>query len=1148
MNNPAQVRRPGLWLGLVAVVAAGIAAGTFPRAMPILNLGPRMTRQVALQRADSFFTVHDLAPDGARTAVRFQADDSLQTYVDLAGGGRDSLNALAQGRDVAVWTWNVRAFAPRNPHEARVAFAPDGRVVGFRRVLAEADERPALSEEEGLLLAREVMGSWLVQDTALWRLATSSYETQQVSDRIDRTYTFERRDRQVAEAPIRMDVVVAGDLPSMARPYVVIPEAFSRRYGEMRSANDLLALLAQLGLLVLLGLGVVTLRRYTLQRSVRWMPALALGAVVGLLIMAAGLNELPGSWFGYDTATSPTTFLAIQILGPVLGGTGLALLVGLTVAAAEAAARHAFPRHIDWWRAWNHRGTGAVAGRVAAGYVVALISLAYVAVFYLVTRNVLGWWVPSELLDDPNLIATPMPWVSAVAVAMQAGVWEESLFRVLPLSLLAIWVGDRPHRRWWLPAGVVATALVFGFAHANYPSWPPYSRGAEIFLDACFWGVLVIWLGGLVTILAHFSYDLILFGLFAASGSAPAYRVTAAIVGLILVAPGLAVVWRWVRQRGLRELPDEARSGAWRPSLGGPQAPPATVSVPRTLTPWARQAAIGAAALALLLEVLVPAAPTLGPPFTATRAQALAAADSVARSRAVDPDAWHRLSSTAQDTLSGFARFFTQEDAEALALQLAETYEPPAWWVVRYVNIGGTAAERAEEWRVRLWPDGRPLDLRHLLPDSVARDSVSAERSRRLARAALAQAGMDTLVLLESRLEVTERPARRDVTVTYTDTALALPGAAAARAWVTLAGEEVLVVRRGIELPETFMRASRERGTTNLVVTLVCMAWLVGLVITLIVLVIRRRPPVLHDGVLGRRRALAFVGILAVFAGGTALNGWPNQIFSYATTMPWPNWVAINAVVVFLATVPSLIALGLWMVVGSLRRRVGIPLLPGGSDRNASDHRRDVMLAGVGLGSTAALVSLGLRLADRGGGIPAAPGTSLGLALPWLGGGLGVPMEVVMSVVALALPGLAVVGIRGRRGARATVAAALVVPLMVVAYVTAPAAANSVVRALGPAGVGVVVAVLSIRWWAGYAGWAWVVGAAVLPGYGGVWTLLHGSTGTERVGGALTVAVCLALLWMAYQVTGPWAGVFSDAGPPQGISAAGTTPASEAAR
>jgi len=613
-----------------------------------------------------------------------------------------------------------------------------------------------------------------------------------------------------------------------------------------------------------------------------------------------------------------------------------------------------------------------------------------------------------------------------------------------------------------------------------------------------------------------------------------------------LVAPALTVAWRWVRQRGLRELPDEARSGAWLPSPDRSQAPPATVSAARSLTPRARQAVLGAAALALVLEVLVPTAPTLGPPFTATRAQALAAADSVVRAHGVDPDAWHRLSTTAQDTLSGFARFFTQEDAEALARQVAETYEPPAWWVVRYVNIGGTTAERAEEWRVRLWPDGAPLDIRHLLPDSVARDPVSAERSRRLARAALAQAGMDTLVLVESQLEATERPARRDITITYTDTALVLPGASAARAWVTLAGEEVLVVRRGIELPETFMRASRERGTTNLVVTLVCLAWLVGLVIALIVLVIRRHPPVLHDGVLERRRSLAFVGILAAFGAGSALNGWPSQIFSYATAMPWSNWVAVNAVIVLLATVPSLIVLGLWMVVGSLRRRVGIPLLPGGSDRDASHYRRDVMLAGVGLGSMVAMLSLGLRLANRGG-IAAAPGTSLGLALPWLGGGLDVPMEVVMSVVAVALPGLGVVGITGRRGVRGAVATALVAPLMILAYVTAPAAANPMVRALVFTGVGVVAAVLSVRWWAGYAGWAWVVGAAVLSGYGGVWTLLHTFTGAERAGGALTLAVCLALLWMAYRVTGSWAGIFDDAEPLQGSSAAGTTPASEAA-
>ena len=125
---------------------------------------------------------------------------------------------------------------------------------------------------------------------------------------------------------------------------------------------------------------------------------------------------------------------------------------------------------------------------MAGGYAVAAIAFAYVAAFYVVTRTLFGWWVPSVLLDDPNQIASPMPWITGIAMSANAAVWEEALFRALPLSLLSLWIGRRPGRRWWMAAGVVASALVFGFAHSSYESWPPYSRGIEIFLDACFWG------------------------------------------------------------------------------------------------------------------------------------------------------------------------------------------------------------------------------------------------------------------------------------------------------------------------------------------------------------------------------------------------------------------------------------------------------------------------------------------------------------------------------------------------------------------------------------------------------------------------------------------------------------------------------------
>ena len=141
----------------IALAAVAVAAWLFPRAVPTVALQQSLTRDVALARADSFFSAHSLAPAGARTAVRFQGDASLRTFVELAGGGLDSLNALVRGDDVAPFTWSVRAFVPGDPREARVEFAPDGRIIGFERELAEADERPAVSPDSGRRLAERVL-------------------------------------------------------------------------------------------------------------------------------------------------------------------------------------------------------------------------------------------------------------------------------------------------------------------------------------------------------------------------------------------------------------------------------------------------------------------------------------------------------------------------------------------------------------------------------------------------------------------------------------------------------------------------------------------------------------------------------------------------------------------------------------------------------------------------------------------------------------------------------------------------------------------------------------------------------------------------------------------------------------------------------
>ncbi|MDQ6770515.1 MAG: CPBP family intramembrane metalloprotease [Gemmatimonadota bacterium] len=1099
--------KTAMWVVTVAVIAAATAAWLFPRALPIVALKQSLTREVALARADSFFRAHSVAPPGARTAVRFQGNDSLRTFVELAAGGHDSLNALVRGADVAPFTWSVRAFVPGNPREARVDFAPDGRVIGFERKLADADQLPAVSADSGQRLAENALSSWIDDRADRWKLVTSSYETKKASGRVDRIYTFERVDRRIGAAPIRTEVGIAGDAPARIRPYVEIPESFRRRYAEMRSWNDLLALLASLAILAVAIISIVWLTRFARERGVRWREPMVVGSVIGVLALAAGINDMPGSWFTYDTAMSAASFQATRILLAVLLGLLTALLVGLTLAAAEAATRNAFPRHLDWWKLWRYRGTREVASRVGGGYAVATIGFAYVAIFYLVTRTLFGWWVPSELLDDPNQIASPMPWISGIALSLNAGVWEEALFRALPLSLLSLWVGQRSGRRWFMAAGVIASALIFGFAHANYASWPPYSRGVEIFLDACFWAVLFITFGILVTVIAHFVYDLVLFGIFAASGSAPAYHVTAAIILLALLAPALVVVWRWVRQRGFTPAPEDARFAAWTPVTVQEPVAAGAPRQPGVFSKRARRLALAAAVAGVIVAVARPPRTTLGPTFSAERARVVQTADSMLIARGGNPSGWTRLSTIGRDTLAAWPRFLREYKIVPEAQRFASTYAPPTWWTVRYVHTAGDAAQRTEEWRVRVWPDGRPMDARHLVSDSAHRGSVDSAALRRIALASLAREGLDTTTLRESEVKETARPARRDVTITYTDTAVKLPEGASARAWVQMAGDEPLVARRGVELPEAFLRADRARQTNRMILAGVCILLLLGLVVTGAIMVRRRRPIVVDDGKIDRRNAVILISALVVLSLLSAVNSLPTQLFSYDTAQSWGNFIGTTALR-FTAAIPAtLVLFGLLLVAGALRRRVGIPMLPGSPSQSVGN---DILIAGLGLGGIIYAATKIDALVPRSG-MPPTPSTVLDSISPVFSGIPNIPANALMAVALVAIPMLVVVALTSRWSLRVLMGATIVVLLGAVAWSLGP---DSDVEPLRVTLLiaGTVLIAMAIYTWGTLSAWSWIVAAIVLQVLGGLRAAAYAPVWQERGAGALTVLVASVLI------------------------------------
>ncbi len=231
----------------------------------------------------------------------------------------------------------------------------------------------------------------------------------------------------------------------------------------------------------------------------------------------------------YDTALPRSTFLAQELARIVAMFVGFGVFYALSFMAAETLTRRAFGSHPQFWRVWArtaaqdpaHPGRSApgpgsstaILGRTVGGYLLVAIFFAYDVLLYLVTTRTLGWWSPSEALLHPDVLATYAPWLSAIGNSFQAGFWEESLFRAVPIAGAAL-IGDRfGNRRLFIVLAFIVQAIIFGAGHAPYPNQPAYARPVELILPSIGFGLIYLYFGLLPGIVLHFTFDVVWFAL-----------------------------------------------------------------------------------------------------------------------------------------------------------------------------------------------------------------------------------------------------------------------------------------------------------------------------------------------------------------------------------------------------------------------------------------------------------------------------------------------------------------------------------------------------------------------------------------------------------------------------------------------------------
>ena len=914
-------KKPVFWVifVLVFIICSIFTVRYFPHAFPVVTLDLKMDRQAALQAAEEQTQLHRWGPEDYRQAATFRLDGRVRNFVELEAGGNEAYRKMLKGDLYSPYTWQVRHFKEGETNEVRMNFTPEGDPYGFREKLPEDEPGASLTPDSAL-----VIGETTAEET--WHIDLSAYEMVEQSQevrpggRTDHTIVYERPDVVIGEGRYRLRLVVGGDRLTELTHFVKVPEAFSRRYREMRSANRTLNNTATIATAVLYVLGGVIIGLFFLlrQRWVIWRKPLYWGAFVAFMQVLTMINFWPLEWMYYDTALSAHGFLLQQIFQLFAVFVSLTVLLAVVFMAAESLTRKAFPNHIQFWRLWSPdvAGSSAVLGRTAGGFLLMGIDFAFLIGFYMFTSKVLGWWNPSSTLYEPDLMAAYFPWLTSISISLRAGFMEECLFRAIPIAGAVLLSQRFGNRKAWIIGAFIIQALIFGGAHADYAQQPFYARMVELFIPSLIFGAVYFYFGLLPAIILHFGIDVVAISLPIMVSTSSGAWVDKVLVVILLLVPLWVVLRARLRRKRWTPIEDKHYNQSWQPVavVEGEAAVERIEEGYETRMKRSRWLLMGGGIVGLIIWFLVANFQNFAPSLTMSRDDAVNLARKELAKRNIDlPDNWKVLkkvtSPKGQDD-----RFIWQTGGKENYKSLMGKYIPPPRWKIRFAQFEGDVAERAEEYRVYTSRVGEVARFIHLLPEARPGATISEEEAREMAYSVITDKyGLDPALLKEISAEPSKLPERRDWKLTFADTINYPLDEGEARIEVKIGGDEVLYSNRYIHVPEEWQRSERDTRNLNQIFQGLC-----GLIMFLIIIagvagaIVRWSRKKFSVSVF-----LTFLVLLFGIKIIDILNGWQSEIAGFSTSEPFSNQVFMSLALPILGAI--FLAAGLALVNGMVQ-------------------------------------------------------------------------------------------------------------------------------------------------------------------------------------------------------------------------------------
>lgn len=853
---------------LLVILAAGFYVWwNYEAAFPQASLELKLTRDQITSRAESYLQSRRIPTQGFRNFTIFEPDEEGRLYLERELGLARA-NQLMHS-EVPIWKWRARWYKPPEKEEMLVYLKPDGKLTGFEHRIRETDEGRRLETIAARLLAEAFLKGLTDKPHRL-----VAEQTEKRPNRDDHVFTWEQEGFKAKEATIRRTIVIHGDRVGSYQEFLYIPEQWRRDFAKLRSSNELYAGIAN-GFYALLAIAAVFAFGSSLRkREIAWKPLLAIAASVAVVNLLNELNTVP---FAVDNMPSSAPYmqsLTLAILQAIGSAAGIYLYVLGPLVAGVAMYHRAFPNFLRLPVAFTRAGIGTRSffRATVAGFGMAGGHLAFLTAFYLIGAK-FGVWSPQDV-SYSDMLATPLPWVYPIAIAMMASSAEEFWFRLLAIPLLGRVLKVRL-------LAIVIPAFVWGFLHANYPQQPGYIRGVEVGLIGVAAGFMMYRFGIVATLTWHYVIDAFLIGLFLFRGGNWLYVLNSAITILLILAPLIAIAVLYRKNDGFLPEPDHSAEPAPVVHEVEPEPVLPPVQPPMPARYLYLSATVVAAVLLLVRPYQFGGFISIGTDRTAAETAAAA----FLQKKGIQTEQWRVVSDFTANLRTPEIEYLRQQTGRAGADALMEKHLITGVWRVRFFQ-----PLNPEEWLVYIDRHGHLYRYDHVLDEKAGGAKLTPAEARQKAEDSLKQSPLfqDALGQLADSQE-DKRDNRTDHSFEWEDASVRA-GDAKLRTSVTLIGDEVCENRRYFKLPEQWLRDYQKPRLASYVFP----AFVGAIAVPLVIAFVRRLSAVSH-----RFHWKAYAKVAALMTLSSLLDIWnsiPTLLRGYDTSTALENYYGQLAV------------------------------------------------------------------------------------------------------------------------------------------------------------------------------------------------------------------------------------------------------------